>query len=284
MVPSIFRFQYAAIRRNPLTCLLIIITVLAVLYIGYRHETLKQAIVYLTVMWLCSLFVDLYALWRPAKNDFPVRNPRREVLWFFLCVCLGFLFLYIRFIIPVPWQQLSPWVRMATIPLILFVYPIGLAIILLLLRYKPADLGIRLQGLPVIIPIILLCAITNRLVSPGSLTWDKVVAESGGAVGALFLGLVGAGLAEEFFRIVGQTRLGALLHNKGMGWFITTLIWTFMHSPKWYGDDHDAAEALLGAVRIIPMGLMWGYITHRTKSILPATLVHGTNVWELQNF
>ena len=40
----------------------------------------------------------------------------------------------------------------------------------------------------------------------------------------------------------------------------------------------------MGAVRIVPLGLMWGYITYRTKSLLPATLVHGLNVWGLQNF
>jgi len=31
------------------------------------------------------------------------------------------------------------------------------------------------------------------------------------------------------------------------------------------------------------MGLLWGYMTHRTKSLLPAVLVHGFNLWGLHN-
>ena len=81
-----------------------------------------------------------------------------------------------------------------------------------------------------------------------------------------------------------QTRVGAYLRNPAVGWFFATLVWAFLHSPKWYADGGDLYEALMGAVRIVPLGLMWGYITYRTKSLLPATLVHGLNVWGLQNF
>ncbi|GBL35552.1 hypothetical protein EMGBS15_11470 [Filimonas sp.] len=93
-----------------------------------------------------------------------------------------------------------------------------------------------------------------------------------------------AGLSEEFFRVVGQTRLGVWTRSKGMGWFLTTFIWAFMHAPKWYGDGHDLTEAILGFLRIIPLGLMWGYLTPRTKSLLPSVIVHGMNIWGLQNF
>ena len=57
-----------------------------------------------------------------------------------------------------------------------------------------------------------------------------------------------------------------------------------MHAPKWYMEGHDLAEAVLVSIRIIPIGLMWGYLTYRTKSLLPATIVHGANFWSLQNF
>jgi membrane protease YdiL (CAAX protease family) len=43
-------------------------------------------------------------------------------------------------------------------------------------------------------------------------------------------------------------------------------------------------ETALSSIRIIPIGLVWGYLTHRTKSFVPATLVHGANFWGLQNF
>jgi len=110
------------------------------------------------------------------------------------------------------------------------------------------------------------------------------VEEGGGIFGALFSGFILAGLSEEFFRAVGQTRLGVYINNKGLGWFIITVIWALMHAPKWYSEDRHLTEAILGSIRIIPIGLMWGYITHRTKSFLPAVIVHGTNFWGLQNF
>jgi hypothetical protein len=57
-----------------------------------------------------------------------------------------------------------------------------------------------------------------------------------------------------------------------------------MHAPKWLGEGADLYEGAMSSVRLIPLGLLWGYMTHRTKSILPATFVHGLNVWGLQNF
>jgi membrane protease YdiL (CAAX protease family) len=226
--------------------------------------------------------IDLYALKRPASSDLPVRQPKRETKYFLISTVLGFVFLFIRFCLD--WQHINNIIRLASMPLIIFVFPIALAAMMLILKYKPKDLGIRLHGLVIALPIIAISALTNYLVSPGSLTWDAVVAEGGGIVGALFYGLISAGLAEEFFRLIGQTRLGALMGNNGMGWFITTVIWALMHAPKWYGEGGDLTEALLGSIRIIPLGLMWGYLTYRTKSILPSTLVHGMNVWGLQNF
>jgi membrane protease YdiL (CAAX protease family) len=284
MMKSVIQFQVDRIRRNLLTFVLIALTAVTVLYVGFRHHAVKQAIAYLLVMWLCSCFVDLYAIKRSARNDFPVRNPKRETLYFLLCTALGLVFFYLRFSGAVGWAHLNPFIKLALIPLVLFVYPVGLAVIMLLLKYKPRDLGLRLQGFIVVIPVIAVSVITNRLVSPQSLTWNMVVAEGGGIAGALFSGFILAGLSEEFFRLIGQTRIGAFLGNKGAGWFITTLIWALMHAPKWYAEGHDVAEALLSSIRIIPIGLMWGYITHRTGSILPAVVVHGTNYWGLQNF
>jgi membrane protease YdiL (CAAX protease family) len=213
-----------------------------------------------------------------------VRQPKKETIYFILSFSLGFVFFYFRLSPAVDWQHLNGLVRLALLPLVLFVFPIALAIVLLYLKYKPSDLGFRLRGFILIIPIVLISAITNRIVSPDSLTWAAVVAESGGVLASLYTGLVLAGLSEEFFRLVGQTRIGAYLNNAGIGWFIATVIWAFMHAPKWYAEDPNMTEAILSSIRIIPIGLMWGYMTHRTKSILPSVIVHGTNVWGLQNF
>jgi membrane protease YdiL (CAAX protease family) len=284
MIITTLKFQLSKIKCNIFTFTLIVLTSLIVLYIGFMHNTITQCLAYLFVMWICSFVVDFYALKHPAKNDFIVRNPKKETFYFFMCFILGMIFFFIRFSGLWDWQQINPLIRLATIPLILCVYPVALASILLLMKYKPSDLGIRMQGFIVAIPIIVISAITNRIVSPSSFTWDKIIADEGSVIGVLFSGFIVAGLSEEFFRVIGQTRMGALLKNNGMGWFITTTIWALMHAPKWYSDEHNINEALLGSIRIIPIGLMWGYITHRTKSILPSVIVHGSNFWGLQNF
>ena len=76
--------------------------------------------------------------------------------------------MFIRFSGAVDWEHLNRFVKLATIPLILCVFPVALAIIMLLLKYKPKDLGLRTQGLLVIIPVIIISAVTNRLVCPTS--------------------------------------------------------------------------------------------------------------------
>ena len=92
MINAVIKFQIARVKSNLLTFLLIAVTALIVIYIGYRHDTLKQGVAYLLVMWLCSFFIDLYAMKRPAKNDFAVRNPKRETIYFFVCFLLGLVF------------------------------------------------------------------------------------------------------------------------------------------------------------------------------------------------
>lgn len=284
MIKAVVLFQLSKIKANLLTFLLIVATSIIVIYIGYRHDTLTQSLAYIIVMWLCSFFIDLYAIKKPATLSFIVRQPKRETIYFFISFILGLLFFYFRLSPSVDWEHLNGLVRLSIIPLILFVFPIALAIILLVLKYKLKELGFRMCGFILIIPIILISAITNRIVSPESLTWNAVLVESGGLFGALYSGFIVAGLSEEFFRVVGQTRIGAYLNNLGIGWFITTVLWAFMHFPKWYSEDQNLTEALLSSMRIVPIGLMWGYLTHRTKSILPSVIVHGMNFWGLQNF
>ena len=105
-----------------------------------------------------------------------------------------------------------------------------------------------------------------------------------GIIGTLFTGFIVAALSEEFWRFIAQTRLAVLFNNKALAWFVATIIWAFMHAPKWYGDSGNLYEAIAGSLRIIPIGLMWGYMTYKTKSILPSVIVHGSNLWGLQNF
>jgi Type II CAAX prenyl endopeptidase Rce1-like len=233
---------------------------------------------------LCSYVIDVYTQQKSFVDHLPVKNPKRESLYFLLCIFLGLILVYFRFLGAVKWEDLHKGIRIALLPLMLFVYPIGLAIILFLLKYKLKDLGLRLQGLTIALPIILILVITNRIVSPQSLTWDVLMREGGGLFGVFVIGFVVAGLSEEFFRVIGQTRIGCFLNNKALGWFIASLLWALLHCPKWYSEKHDVFGALMSAIKILPIGLMWGYMTHRIKNFLPALVVHGSNYWGLQNF
>ena len=285
MFATTFAFQLRSARSNPVAFTLVALSALGALFVGYHHDAMTQAIAYLIAMWLCSFVIDLYALHRPAGEALPVRNPKRETIYFLVCTAIGSVALILRFDVFLDWTQLGLLPRLAVaLPLILFAFPIVLAAMFLIQKYKPRDLGLRLHGVLLAVPVIALCALTNRLVCPQSLTWNNIQAEGGSLLNILLLAFISAGLSEEFFRVIGQTRLGAFFQNAGVAWFITTVIWGLMHAPKWYADGHDLTEALLGSLRIIPLGLMWGYITHRTKSFLPAVIVHGMNVWGLQNF
>ena len=43
-------------------------------------------------------------------------------------------------------------------------------------------------------------------------------------------------------------------------------------------------NSFIYAIRIIPIGLLWGFLSWRTRSWLPALVAHGFNLWGLQNF
>ena len=239
MIISSFKFQIKKAKENLFTTFLLVLTVTVVLYTANNHDTLKQGIAYIFVMWLCSFIIDMYTLTRAVKDDFIVKYSKRETRYFFLCIFLGLILIYFRFFGVVKWEHLNNTIKLILLPLLIFVYPIGLAIIMFLLRYKPKDLGLKLQGIIIALPIIVILAITNRIICPQSFTWYELVKEGGGVMGALVLGFLVAALPEEFFRVIGQTRLGIFLNNKGLAWFIASFLWALLHAPKWYSETHN---------------------------------------------
>lgn len=284
MLKRTLLFQWQQLNLNRVTFFILCVICLIILYMSYTRHTIAQGVAYLLVMYVCALITDLYSLYASPKNEWMVRNPRKEAWLFVGSTLLGMIFLIVRYASGIHWDTLHPIIKLSLIPLMLFVFPIALAIMFLFMKYKPADLGLRFQGLIVVLPIVFLCAITSYVVSPQAFTWNALLESEGGIAGVLFNGFIVAGLSEEFFRVIGQTRIGALLQNKGIGWLLATLLWASLHAPKWYGDSHDWNEAIFGVIRIMPIGLMWGYVTHRTKSFLPSVLIHGMNVWGIQNF
>ncbi len=275
--------QLAAVRRNPLFAAIVLITCIIVIAYGAQHDRLVKSIAYVLAMGIGAFIVDLFAQWKATSAELPVRQPRRESIIVLACIALGYLALFLRFAI-LDWEQLQGLVRLAFLPLFGFVFPVFVALIMLWLKYKPRELGFSIGASSLMaLPILLITAGTALLVAREDLTIGLILAE-GGWIGLLITGLLSAGLPEEFARMLLQTRVGAWLKSPAMGLFIATVLWAFMHAPKWLGEGTDLYEGAMSSVRIIPLGLLWGYMTHRNKSILPATFVHGLNVWGLQNF
>ena len=97
-------------------------------------------------------------------------------------------------------------------------------------------------------------------------------------------GIIGAGLVEEFSRFAMQSRFEKVFKHFGFNILFATTIWAFMHFPvNYFKEGMLVSDIIIYCVQIIPIGFVWGYLTQRTKSILPATMVHGLNLWGFQN-
>jgi len=232
LIQKVIDFQIQKIKSNAVTFIFVLLLAAISIYIGYIHDSIKQSIAYLFVLGISAFLIDLFTINKIFQDKLIVKNPKKESWIFLLTIVLGTIFLIVRFAGIYQWEQISGLIKLALIPLILFVFPIGLAIILLAMKYKPNQLGIQLQGFTGVIPILILFAATNFIIAPERLTWNLVLKEEGGIIPMLFSGFIVAGLSEEFFRVIGQTRLGSYFKNFGAGWLITSTLWALMHEPK----------------------------------------------------
>lgn len=276
--------QIQALRNNPLVTLLLAATAACVLYLAYVHHAVPKAIAYICAMWVCMLVTDMLTINKPAP-ELPVRKPGRESVLVLSSLALGSMGMMLRFAW-LDWAHTPGLLRLGVAAvMILFAFPIAVAIVLLAARYKLPQLGFRMAW-PAIAGVAALgiTAATAVLADPAGLTWQPAMEEAGSVGAFLFMGFISAALPEEFLRLVLQTRLGTWLNNKALGWYLACLLWAFLHFPKWYGEGGDMFEGIMGAIRIVPLGLMWSYMIHRTKSIYPSWLAHGLNLWGLQNF
>jgi len=274
------------IRNYPAAIAIALASALCVLYCGHLAHKTAHAILYLVAVWLCALATDVVVnLHSSPAIGFPIHySPAQESAVILACTALGQVFLFFRF--STHWNAIQGLPKFALISLIVFTLPIVLALIYLFLyRYKPSELGINLRFwyLPLLIHLLWGgIAITTAI---NSVIWRSYIRQNG--IGSVLISLVlNAALAEEFTRMLLQTRLGALFHNKGMGFVTATVLWACIHIPKSYPHTNDGTIPLLFFIKLatlIPLGLLWGYMTHRTKSLLPAVLVHGFNLWGLQN-
>ena len=106
------------------------------------------------------------------------------------------------------------------------------------------------------------------------------------AAPATFIWLsIEAGLCEEFlFRAVLQTRLSAFFRSGVAGVFITSILFGIAHAPGLFfrggpdvdGWSTDPLQVIAYTIAVLaPMGVLFGLIYARTKSLLLVVLLHG---------
>jgi membrane protease YdiL (CAAX protease family) len=158
-------------------------------------------------------------------------------------------------------------------------FGVTLAIFLLARRYRLSDLGVRSGRLFLALPIAGIFFTLAWTFARGSIL---NVVQSRESFMAWMTAMPVAAVSEEFLRFVWQTRLAALRGNKAFGWILASCAWAIMHGPRFWGEN-GFLHGTLGIVNIIPIGLLFGYLTHRSQSFLPAALTHATNIWGLHD-
>jgi membrane protease YdiL (CAAX protease family) len=258
--------QLAGLREHPLVALVLVVLALVVLAIGIRQGALGQAVGYLATMLAGALLTEAWAIDRQLP-PLPVHRPRAEAGLVLAVLVLALAALGLRVIASVP-----PLVRLFSVafPAIL------LAGVWIVGRYRPAQLGLWPRALwlaPVVVAMI--AGVAWLVTGPPHL---------GEPLDLLLVGLFAA-TTEELTRLLVQTRLAGHLGTAG-AWLLASLVWAGMHAPAWLAQGGEAAEleTAIAVVRIAPLGLLWGYLTWRTRSVWPAVLVHAVNVWGLQSF
>ncbi len=257
--------------------------VIVLLAASIRRGNMKQVLAYLAAVVISVVAIDAVSRVRQASpKPFPVRNPRLESLALIVFGLIALAWLTSRFVFN--YRPEAGGLRLAWIAIGLgAVFSILPALFLFCRRYRPADLGLRFQGVIVAFPVLAIFAAITFAFSRNSITWSGALAEAVSPLG-LALTAISACLPEEFFRIAWQTRIGAWMKNPAVGWLIASIAWATLHGPVDYSQSHSTVDAMLGVINIVPLGLLWGYLTHRTGSFLPSMLLHGLNFWGLQNF
>lgn len=251
-----------------------------------RGKTL-HGIGYFIFFYVSILTIYFFTKKIPPKNEIEIKEPKKELTIAIIFAVLGMLFLALNYLLR---SNIISDKMFLKIPIgignLLFATPIGILIYLLYKRYKPNKLGITTQPIVSILLGLIIWGLTGLFAYffyPEGMRWSKAYQELGGIIGIILQGVIGAALFEEFSRFVIQSRFEKVFKTNGINILFATTIWAFMHFPVTFFKGADLTGTLVYCIQIIPLGVIWGYLTQRTKSIVPATLAHGINLWGIQN-
>lgn len=275
----------SALRRNPLTTGLLTLLTLALIGWSIYSENFTHTVGYCAIMILAAIIVEAAASPNPPTTPWPIKDVRREAIIIALVFVMQILVTSLRFLAFPDFQHTAPWIKiMLLVCMIAFIYPVFLIIYFFFIKkYKLRDVGIAFsKSIWVALPVIAVIGVAAWFIAPAKIQFVEFFNEHG-VLQLLALGFLSAAIPEEVMRVLAQTRLAGYFNNKALAWFLTGLLWALIHFPNFYHQSHDAAGAFMSALGILPIGLLWGFMTDRLRSIWPSVLVHGTNLWGFQN-
>ena len=247
----------------------------------------KHGIGYFIFFYAAILTINYFTKKIPPQIDNEIKAPKRELNITILFAFLGFVFLILNFILKSNFPQIGFLIKLPVIiGMFLFSMPLGILIYLLFKKYKFLELGIKTKPLTHLLLGLIILALTGIFAivfNKSGILWKEGLEEVGGVFGLVIKGVIGAALVEEFYRFVIQTRFEKVFKTMGINILFASTIWAFMHFPVTYFKSKETASTLIYCIQIIPIGFIWGYLTQRTKSILPSVIVHGMNLWGFQN-
>ena len=242
---------------------------------------------YFIFFYVSILTIHFFTKRIPPKNETEVKQPKNELLLIILFSLLGVISITINFYLKSSGEQIGFLVRLPVLlGILFFTFPLGIAIYMLIKKYKIAQLGLFFKPLSYLLLGLFIWGITGLfafIFNKSGIIWVEGYRELGGVSGIILQGVIGAGLVEEFSRFIMQSRFERVFKLNGFNILFATTIWSLMHFPKNYFESGKATEIVIYCIQIIPIGFIWGYLTQKTKSIVPATLAHGFNLWGFQN-
>ena len=262
-----------------------ILLALTLLVISIIDKSNFKIVVYLITMIFAFLISEfIFFTGKIKSKKWEIRNPKKELYVILFTQFIVSILLIYWFVITNQKIENSILKIILFSSRILFVFPVFFLIYFVWVKkYSLKEIGIsNIKNWYVSLPIIILIGGVTYLTFPESFQFKEMLNQKG--IGAfIILGFLTASIPEEITRVLLQSRLSRVLKSKSLGWFLTSFLWALLHIPAFAYNSGDYINATFSALGILPIGLLWGYLNERYKSIVPSVLIHGTNLWGLQN-